>query len=212
LFKQFLKTTAKNADTLYILGDFFNVWVGDDALTDLHRDIAAVLKTLSNAGTHIYFMVGNRDFLVGQHYLTTCGATLIEDPTVVTLHTHKLVLTHADALCLDDIHYQRYRKIVRNRLVQWLFLRLPLKTRDKIATKLRHQSRENQGYADVDAGAVNALMKAHSGADLIHGHTHEGKTHLHDRFKRIVLSDWHDTGSYVLIDEKQCVLKHYNGE
>jgi len=184
-----------SADAIFILGDLFEVWVGDDAAAEpgFAADCAAVLQATS-ARTSVFFMHGNRDFLVGDGFLASCGVTQLADPTVLTFAGWRWLLTHGDSLCLDDTEYLRFREQVRAPSWQREFLAKPLAERRAIARAMRVQSeaRKQSGavYADVDANAANAWMSAADAQTLIHGHTHRPADHPMAKGRRIVLTDW----------------------
>jgi UDP-2,3-diacylglucosamine hydrolase len=201
LFFDFLENTAKTAENLYILGDFFAAWIGDDDLTPYHLKVIAALKAVSDAGVKLYFMAGNRDFLVGKRFADMTHATILPDPTVVELYGKRILLMHGDTLCTDDVPYLRYRKVVRQTWLQRLFLCLPLRWRRAIANQLRAKSRGNFIYQDVNPFAVQKVMAEHKVDYLVHGHTHRFAMHFLDHDKlRLVLGAWHDQGSYVKVN------------
>ncbi len=189
------------ADALFILGDLFEVWVGDDALahpSPFLADCLAALREFSARGA-LFFMHGNRDFLIGPAWLQACGAQLLADPTVLVLGHERVLLSHGDALCLGDAAYLQFRQQVRTTAWQQAFLARPLAERQAIARELRTQSqaqqaqrqREGQGYAEVDDAAASAWLHAHRARLLIHGHTHRPRRHaLAPGLAREVLSDW----------------------
>jgi len=189
------------ADAVFLLGDVFEVWVGDDALSDpsaqderfearCAQEMAAAAQRLS-----LFFMHGNRDFLVGQALMTSCGATLLADPTVLDFDGQRWLLSHGDALCLDDTEYLQFRRQVQQPAWQEAFLAKPLAERKAIARSLRTQSeaRKHSGavYADVDNTAARQWLQAAGAHTLIHGHTHRPANHdLGQGLQRVVLSDW----------------------
>ena len=193
------------ADALFILGDLFEVWVGDDITTAADdtddafaRRCQHVLQATS-ARLPVYFMHGNRDFLLGNNFAKACGMTLLSDPTVLAFDGRRFLLSHGDALCLGDVDYQQFRLQVRKPTWQTDFLAKPLAERQAIARGLRAQSasRKDSGvpYADVDSEAAQSWLRAHSASTLIHGHTHRPKDHVLDAtaqpvLRRLVLSDW----------------------
>jgi UDP-2,3-diacylglucosamine hydrolase len=192
-WRRYMGTTT--ADAVFILGDLFEVWVGDDAAREpgLEADCGEVIRAASQR-LDVFFMHGNRDFLVGQQFMRDCHATLLADPTVLDFAGQRWLLTHGDALCLSDTDYMKFRAEVRAPAWQRDFLARPLAQRQAIARDLRAQSesvkRAAVDYADVDAEAAAAWMKA-SGADvLIHGHTHKPADHVLAGRPRTVLSDW----------------------
>jgi UDP-2,3-diacylglucosamine hydrolase len=189
------------ADAVFLLGDVFEVWVGDDALSDpsaqderfearCAQEMAAAAQRLS-----LFFMHGNRDFLVGQALMTSCGATLLADPTVLDFDGQRWLLSHGDALCLDDTEYLQFRRQVQQPAWQEAFLAKPLAERKAIARSLRTQSeaRKHSGavYADVDNTAARQWLQAAGAHTMIHGHTHRPANHdLGQGLQRVVLSDW----------------------
>ncbi len=192
------------ADAVFILGDLFEVWVGDDAAdataagpgfeaqcADLMRDTANRLA--------LFFMHGNRDFLVGPALMRRCNTTLLDDPTALLFNGQRWLLSHGDALCLGDTDYMRFRQQVRDPAWQQAFLAKPLAERQEMARGMRQQSQASQqtrqqagaAYADVDAPAARQWLQAAHCATLIHGHTHQPAEHdLGDGLKRVVLTDW----------------------
>ncbi len=197
-FRNYMRDTP--ADAVFILGDLFEVWVGDDeALAPgLANDCAAVLKAASQQRA-VFFMHGNRDFLVGDAFLASCGVTLLQDPTALAFAGGLWLLTHGDALCLDDTDYMAFRAQVRTPQWQADFLARPLAERQAVARALREQSeaRKRTGveYADVDTPGARAWLETAGAATMIHGHTHKPGTYdLGGAMKRVVLSDW-DAGA-----------------
>ena len=190
-------TCARHAaDAVFILGDLFEVWVGDDARAlPFERHCVDVMADAASRRT-LAFMVGNRDFLLGAQMLRDCGAMALPDPTVLTAWGQRVLLTHGDALCLDDTDYQAFRREVRSSRWQADFLARPLAERLAIAAEIRRQSQSRQSFdgrvdADVDAGTAVAWMHAMGTAEMVHGHTHRPASHdLAPGFKRHVLSDW----------------------
>jgi UDP-2,3-diacylglucosamine hydrolase len=190
------------ANAIFMLGDLFEVWVGDDALTtaaDSHEarfeSRCATLLQQASRQRALYFLHGNRDFLFGPAAAQACGLTLLDDPTVLTFGSQRWLLTHGDALCLDDTDYLQFRAQVRSPGWQQAFLARPLAERRAVAAGLRGQSeaRKHSGapYADVDAGAAQAWLQAAGACRLIHGHTHRPADHgLGPDLQRHVLSDW----------------------
>jgi UDP-2,3-diacylglucosamine hydrolase len=203
-FLDFLATRAIAADALYILGDLFETWVGDDDDEPYRDRICAALAGLSQRGVACHVMHGNRDFLYQSGFVRRTGARLLADPIVVDLYGEPALLTHGDALCTADRPYQRLRGVVRSARWQRRFLRLPLSLRRSLAEQARHGSqRHTQRTAseimDADVAAAAAAMRACDVRTLIHGHTHRPAVHefgLDGRpARRIVLGAWHDRGS-----------------
>lgn len=198
-FLGFLKKEAPGAEQLYILGDFFEAWIGDDERTPLQEQVATALRELSESGTRIFLMHGNRDFLLGEDFCTRAGATLLDDPTLIDLYGTPTLLMHGDSLCTADVEYQKFRANMRNPQTQKLILARPLKDRQQMARQLREMSMAtNQGKAenimDVTLEEVVRAMATHNVQQLIHGHTHRPAEHSLEvdgkAAKRIVLGDW----------------------
>ncbi len=206
----FLQNTTQDVTSLYILGDLFNTWLGDDVIPDEFSAFIEQLRQLKQRGVNIFLMVGNRDFMLGQDFAQRCGAQLLTDPVVITLHKQQVLLMHGDSLCTDDLAYQRYRRWTRNKLLQWCFLRLPSRFRQHISDKIKQKSREQKQHKtamimDVNHLAVEQALLDHKVNYLIHGHTHRPSIHHltinnHDAY-RIVIGDWHDKISYLKCDE-----------
>jgi UDP-2,3-diacylglucosamine hydrolase len=185
------------ADAVFILGDLFEVWVGDDARADGFDHACAEVLRQASASRHIAFLSGNRDFLVGADLAADCGMHLLQDPTLLCAWDHRLLLSHGDALCLGDVAYQQFRQQVRNTAWQQAFLARPLAERRHIAQGLRDGSeaikaRQRQGeWVDIDAAEAVAWLKAADAVELVHGHTHQpGRGELAPGMHREVLSDW----------------------
>lgn len=204
---------------LYILGDLFDYWVGDDANTDLHRHVASALQALSVRHIKKYFVHGNRDFLLGKQYAKLCDMTLLSDVNCLSDASDKIIFLHGDLLCIDDIQYQKFRKKMHCKGLQTLFLLLPLFIRKKIASKLRQKSGEHNQIKsdyimDVNQDAVVDMMIRNSANIMIHGHTHKPATHLflidENPVERIVLGAWHDGVSYIKQDVLNDSLKLYS--
>lgn len=211
----FLQQQPTDISALYILGDIFNTWLGDDVVPPEYNPLIEQLHKLKQQGINIYLMVGNRDFMLGKSFAKRCGGELLDDPTLVNLHGHQVLLMHGDSLCTDDISYQRYRLWSRNKFLQWWFLRLPRRFRHKISDKIKQKSREQKQHKtsmimDVNSDAVAKTIKKHDVKYLIHGHTHRPAIHqLTDNARdcyRIVLGDWHDQISYLKCDEHSLTL------
>lgn len=208
-FLRFLKTRAAQAEALYILGDFFEVWVGDDGMTPFQHEIASALRTLSDGGTRLYLMHGNRDFMIGQAFCKEAGCTLLRDPHVATLGGERVLLMHGDSLCTRDEGYMRMRRLLRNPLSLLILHSLSLARRQKIASKLRSTSKKEtrmkaSDIVDVTPDEVLRVMRKHQVRTLIHGHTHRPATHAlqidGQAAQRIVLGDWDRQGWALQID------------
>jgi UDP-2,3-diacylglucosamine hydrolase len=207
VFFRFCNTIAPRAEALYILGDLFEYWVGDDCLYEatpaINQQVAHALRAVNDAGTKIYFMAGNRDFLIQQQFALAAGLTILQDPTVINLYGNAVLLMHGDTLCTDDIDYQKIRKMVRSTTWQNQVLAQSLATRYALAQSARQQSSDAKAnktadIMDVNANAVLAAFRTHKVATLIHGHTHRPARHSlvvdGQNCTRWVLSDWHENG------------------
>ena len=201
LFRQFMQEQAPEAEKLYILGDLFDFWIGDDEQSDLISEVQQLIRHLTEQGVPCYFQHGNRDFLIGKKFVNACGLTLLPTYQVIDLYGMPTLLCHGDTLCVDDVKYQHYRKKVHQKWRQWLFLHLPLKVRLKIAEKIRAKSRQDKQLKsteimDVNADFVQQMFAQFHVTQMIHGHTHRQKHHeIPPHFHRIVLGDWGETSS-----------------
>lgn len=215
LFISFLQSTASHAEALYILGDLFEYWAGDDDLDDPHHQaIISALAQLSASGTAVFFMHGNRDFLLGDGFAKASGLCLLQDPTELQRYGWRLLLSHGDMLCTDDIDYQAFRRQVREPAWQQAFLQHPLAVRKAQIEALRLRSEQEKSgksmaIMDVNAAAVHALLRAHAYPDLlIHGHTHRPARHQlavdGHSCQRWVLGDWYELGSCLRLDASGC--------
>jgi len=214
-FFHFLYTQAIHAEALYILGDFFDAWIGDDDDSELSQDIASGLHKLSELGVAIYFMHGNRDFLLGAAYASKAGMTLIPDGIVIDLYGTPSLLMHGDSLCTGDIEYQQFRTTVRSPQWQQQILSQPLAARRALAAQLREKSQSMNSLKaddimDVSPTEVVAQMEAAGVTRLIHGHTHRPARHpliINGKpAERIVLGDWHDSGWCIKADQHSIEL------
>jgi UDP-2,3-diacylglucosamine hydrolase len=214
-FFQFLHTQVKGAEKLYILGDFFDAWIGDDNDAPLNQEVARELKTLSDSGTQIFLMHGNRDFLLGNQFAAHAGAQLISEYTTVDLYGQPTLLLHGDSLCTDDTQYISFRQQVRSPQWQQQILAQPLAARRALAAQMREKSEsmnslKAEDIMDVNQREVEQTMKNASVKLMIHGHTHRPDRHLFEIVgepaERIVLGDWHDKGWAVYADENKIEL------
>ena len=205
-FLYFLQREAPHCDALYILGDLFEAWIGDDDPNPLHQQVASALRALP---VPVYFIHGNRDFLVGRRFARASGMTLLPEEQVLTLYGHRLLIMHGDTLCTDDAGYLRFRAKVHNPWIQRLFLALPLWVRKRIAARMRADSKQanqhkSQSIMDVNQDAVVATMQRHQVPLLIHGHTHRPAIHTltlqGETAQRAVLGAWHSRGSMIQLD------------
>lgn len=216
LFFDFLQTTAIHADALYILGDLFEYWLGDDTLdAPLNQQVCMQLRQLADSGVSVYFMHGNRDFLIAGQFAHACQATLLADPTLVDLYGTPSLLMHGDTLCTDDINYLAFRAQVRDPNWQSQFLAQPIASRINFAQQARARSEsakqeKTADIMDVNDDAVAAVLRQHLYPRLIHGHTHRPARHtitLDDYCcERWVLPDWYHHGGYLRCDAQGCQL------
>jgi len=207
-FLRFLHGEARSADALYILGDLFEAWIGDDDPNPLHREIACAIKSLADSGVPCYFIHGNRDFLIGKRFATESGMQLLPEEKVLDLYGRRVLIMHGDTLCTDDPGYLAFRAKVHTPWIQKLFLALPLFIRRRIAQKMRDDSKaanssKSMEIMDVNAQAVVEVMEKHHVQWLIHGHTHRPDIHTLDAngktAHRVVLGAWHTQGSMVKV-------------
>jgi UDP-2,3-diacylglucosamine hydrolase len=197
-----MQQQARQAETLYILGDLFEYWAGDDDINQpFHQKICGAIRELTQQGIPVFIMRGNRDFLMGAGLAEACGATLLSDPTLIDLYGHPTLLSHGDTLCTDDVDYQNFRKMVRSSAWQKQFLAQPLAERKQQIEEIRAKSKLEKQHKDlrimdVNTDAVCELLREQNYPIIIHGHTHRPAHHLiHlDDFSchRWVLSDWDD--------------------
>ena len=208
-FLSFLRSEAAGADALYILGDLFESWVGDDDADPAQREAIAGLHALTLSGVPCFVMHGNRDFLLGPQFCAMSGAALLPDPILVTLYGEPVLVMHGDALCTDDRAYQRLRATVRDAEWQRQFLSLSVAARRALAGAARagsqaHTAAIEYAITDVNAGSVEAVLRAAGVATLLHGHTHRPAVHslqVDGRdCMRIVLGDWYSQGSVLRWD------------
>lgn len=223
LFESFLQHQAHDADALYILGDLFDAWIGDDDTSAFVQQMQQALRTLTASGVPVYFMAGNRDFLIGQQFSHATGVSVLPEPSVIDLYGRPTLLLHGDTLCTDDKSYQRFRKVIRWRPLQKLLLSLPLSWRMHIATKLRASSKTQQPLTeqqlrimDVNEHAVREAFVRHDVQYLIHGHTHRPAVHHHrlpngEPAERIVLGDWYSQSSFLKVSAQQRELTFTDG-
>jgi UDP-2,3-diacylglucosamine hydrolase len=210
-FLHFLATRARKAEALYILGDFFEAWIGDDGMDEFQHSIARALREVSDGGTRIYLMHGNRDFLIGKAFCREAGCALLRDPSLIDLGGEKVLLMHGDSLCTLDEAYMKLRRWLRNPLSLFILRNLPLATRHKLARKLRKESRAQtrmkaSEIVDVTPAEVEKIMRDKGVRILIHGHTHRPAVHeleIDGRpARRIVLGDWDSQGWALEADEQ----------
>ena len=213
-FLSFLSDRAANAESLYILGDLFEAWIGDDDPSAMAAEVQDALRNLSDSGVNLFIQQGNRDFLLGKRFIKRCGAVMLGDEHIVEYAGHRALAMHGDSLCTDDIDYQRFRRKARNPIYKWCLSHLPLKRRQKLATDWRAKSmaaNSNKASAimDVNAQAVATVMDNHGVEVLIHGHTHRPNRHALASGERIVLGDWHDLGWVLCLDDSGYNLESF---
>ena len=205
-FLAFLAGPARDADALYILGDLFEAWVGDDDPNPYYAGMKVALRELVDSGVPVFFMHGNRDFMIGSDFAAETGITLLDDPHLIELHGDKVLLSHGDAMCTDDVEYQQVRAMTRNPEWQAMMLQKSVEDRIAFAVQARQQSAANSAMKsddimDVNQDAVEATIREHGCDILLHGHTHRPAVHpLHVDERpvhRIVLGDWYEQGSMV---------------
>lgn len=195
-FVEFLEGPARKAQKVFILGDLFEYWIGDDVGLQIYAKEISRIAALSASGVEVFFMAGNRDFLAGKGFAEISGATILPDPCLMVLEGTPTLLSHGDIYCSDDVGYQKWRRISRNSLIQRLFLLLPRALRERIAGDLRSQSAGNKAgksaeIMDVTEASVVDAFKAHQVRRMIHGHTHRPADHRDAAgHERIVLADW----------------------
>jgi UDP-2,3-diacylglucosamine hydrolase len=214
IFMRFLAGPARRAHALYILGDLFEYWAGDEDLLDpLNSEICAQLRRLADSGVPVSFIPGNRDFLTGEDFSRTAGLTMLSDPALVRIGGQDTILTHGDTLCTDDRAYMAFRAMVRNDAWRRDFLGRPLAERKARIEAVRETSeaekqRKPGAIMDANTDAIADAFRRHGYARLIHGHTHRPAQHWHtvdgNRCERWVLAAWFDGGSYLECDEHGC--------
>ncbi|MDI9239132.1 UDP-2,3-diacylglucosamine diphosphatase [Lysobacter sp. LF1] len=221
LFGQFVRSEARGADALYILGDLFEAWVGDDDPSDAGAYVARELQALQASGTPVHFIRGNRDFLLGEVFAQRAGMTILPDPAVVVLYGQPTLIMHGDLLCTDDVAYQQFRAQTRNPQWQAQFLAQPLVARVAFAQQARAASKAHQSglkqqgtmdtITDVSPATVESTFSRYGLDRIIHGHTHRPAVHeltVDGRPReRIVLGDWYDQGSVLRVDRKGFELR-----
>jgi UDP-2,3-diacylglucosamine hydrolase len=211
-FISFVEGKARDAEALYILGDFFEYWVGDDDLGDpFNAVIAGLLANLTRSGVRLYFLHGNRDFLIGERFCAATGARALPDPSVHEVEGVKTLLVHGDTLCTDDLEYQAWRRRARDPAFQAEFLAKPLAERRQAVLEMREKSRlvvqgKTPQIMDVNEDAVREAMRSHGVRRLMHGHTHRPGRHVlevdGERCERWVLPDWYGRGGSIEVNRR----------
>lgn len=211
----FLQNHIRDMTTLYILGDLFDVWIGDDIIASEFSPFIRQLRHLQQCGVTTYLMVGNRDFMLGKDFAHYCRCLILSDPSVINLYGQQVLITHGDSLCTNDIEYQRYRYWSRNNFLRKCFLYLPMQYRQNILAKIKQKNCEQKQHKstmtmDVNYFEVDKVLRRHGVRYLIHGHTHCPA--MHDvtidtaPAYRIVLGDWDDEISYLKCESHKCTL------
>lgn len=201
LLEHYKNKVNSNPTHLYILGDWFNAWIGDDYSAPWLDEIIEQLQAFSQAGNQIYFQVGNRDFALGQAFLDRFSGQLLDETSILNIGQKSYRLEHGDALCTDDVGYQRFKKIIRNPVLLGFLKRTPLSFRQKLANGFRKKSRESQQFKSYEVMDVNqnAVLDALTHVDvLIHGHTHRANIHAVNGKTRVVLGDWKEDHAEIL--------------
>jgi UDP-2,3-diacylglucosamine hydrolase len=205
-FLEFLAGEARQAEALYILGDLFEVWLGDDDPNPYYATMKTALRDLTDCDLPVFFMHGNRDFTIGAEFAAETGIQILDDPTVVNLYGQDVLLCHGDSLCTDDVHYQQVRAMTRNPEWQAMMLAKSIEERIAFAIEARKESMQrgenlSDEIIDVNQDAVKAMLREHNVDTMLHGHTHRPAIHNIDldgsKATRIVLGDWYDQGSLV---------------
>ncbi|GLT17659.1 UDP-2,3-diacylglucosamine hydrolase [Vibrio zhanjiangensis] len=215
-FARFMREEAAHADALYVLGDLFDFWIGDDDRSEFANQIRYEFQRLTSNGVPCYFTRGNRDFLVGKHFARETGVTLLTDETAIDLYGTKAVILHGDTLCTEDLNYLKFRQTVHQPWLQWLFNRIPMTIKTKIVKKIQTDIRSDKqnkslDIMDVTQSEVEAVMDRHQVSLMIHGHTHRPNIHTFrscDQTKtRIVLGDWYTQGSVLVFNQEGFTLE-----
>jgi len=218
-FLRFLAGEARAADSLYILGDLFETWIGDDDPDPVRSQVCDALRTLTASGVPVYLMCGNRDFLYGEAFERRTGVRLLADPTVATLAGQRILLTHGDLLCTDDVSYQELRSTVRDPAFKDRVSSLSIEARQWMASAARAGSRAHvrqtaADIMDVNSKAVIAAFEATATLTMIHGHTHRPAEHLHTTAngiaRRIVLAAWDEDGEFLVVSDKNWSRQRVN--
>ena len=211
-FETFLSSLNNDTDAVYILGDLFEFWHGDDDLSEFNKKIIQAIAAVSAKGIPVFFQHGNRDFLAGKVFAEITGITLLPDYKVIDLYGTKTLIMHGDLLCTDDVSYLRMRRIFNLKWGQWIFLHIPLLIRRIICARLRDVSLEKNkdkppSIMDVSQGTVEQMLEYYKVNELIHGHTHRPAIHAFDFYegtaRRIVLGDWYESDSVLVYRKDQ---------
>ncbi|OEF17005.1 UDP-2,3-diacylglucosamine diphosphatase [Aliivibrio logei] len=214
-FLDFMENEAVHAKELYVLGDLFEFWIGDDDNSSFSSLIKNAFTTLTNQGVHCFFIQGNRDFLLNKRFCKETGITLLADHTVIDVDGKKVLIMHGDTLCIDDVKYQEFRAKVHQPWLQWVFNRIPLFIRQRIVKNVQDKIKEKKQHKtlsimDVTQSEVEKVMHEEGVNLLIHGHTHRPDTHFFtvndNQMTRIVLGDWYTQGSILTYKDNTFTL------
>ena len=213
-FVHFIETQASSAKALFVLGDLFEAWIGDDDTCSTGIEVQTAFKQLTDKGVALFIQHGNRDFFLGKRFCKATGATLLADEHLVEFNDQELLVMHGDTLCTDDVDYIRFRQRIRHPISKFLLQLLPLKARQKLAHNMRAKSKaananKPSAIMDVNLNAVEKVMSKHQVKTLIHGHTHRPNRHQQKQGERIVLGDCHDRCWYVIWDTAGLELNHF---
>ena len=213
-FLDFLGDQASSSEALFVLGDLFEAWIGDDDTCPTGIEVQKAFKQLTDKGVALFIQHGNRDFFIGKRFCETTGATLLADEHLVEYNDRAALVMHGDTLCTDDIDYIRFRKKIRHPISKFLLLALPLRFRQKLADAMRAKSKaananKPSAIMDVNRDAVDGVMSKHQVTTLIHGHTHRPDRHQHINGERIVLGDWHDLGWFLIWNKDGFTLESF---
>ena len=213
-FKTFLNESRETCTHLFILGDLFEIWIGDDDDNSFNQDIKKALLDFTTDGPKTFLMHGNRDFLIGEAFANEVGISILSDPYTLDINGMKTVLSHGDFLCTDDTDYIEFRNKVRSKEWQKDFLSKTIDERNEIANSLRSDSKNATSekaleITDVNLETVNKFIKEHNPDIFIHGHTHRPKIHQHNTTKRIVLGDWNQKGWFISINQNEFKLEEF---
>ncbi len=215
-FLAYMQQRASKAEALYILGDLFDIWLGDDAIQTAHEIIIDAIRQVSDRGIPVYFMHGNRDSLIGETFADKAGCQLLDDVCVIDLYGTPTLITHGDLLCTDDVEYQKFRAYIRDPAVIAEFMALSIEERIAKGKEFRKASQEankqkSDEIMDVNQNAVESMLREHNVAQMIHGHTHRPNVHQFnlDEYAatRTVLGDWYTQGSQIYVDANGCQLQ-----
>ena len=213
-FKAFLDESKESCTHLFILGDLFEIWIGDDSHIPFHQEVKKILKDFTSDGPKTFLMHGNRDFLIGEAFANEVGISILPDPYALNINGLNVILSHGDFLCTDDIEYMDFRNKVRSKEWQKDFLSKDVDERNEIANSLRSGSKDatskkSLDITDANIKTVNNFIEKNKPDIFIHGHTHRPKIHEHNSTKRLVLGDWNESGWYCSIKDKDINLKEF---